>query len=301
MQNIQGSFERMDELQEQMSTGKTVNRPSDDPMLMRQILKFGTSMRESEQYIRNIETGLGRLEATSSALDSVGEVLLDVIGLATAASSDSVESSERSLHATELNLMLDQLIQLANKTYQGKFLFGGVNTVSGACSFSTPFTAQLGANGLISGVVQNPKGINGLVSVPVAKNISEAINISGAIAFQPNGAKGELDIFQALITLRDNILNKESSDTISAGAEDVKQAYTNLINQESILGAQIHKLEVEKDWASETLLQDTAARSNIEDADYAELYTKYSLAEMLMSTTLQSTANLLQQSLLNFI
>lgn len=300
LNNINDSFWQMDTLREQLNTGKRINRPSDDPTGMQKVLAFNSSIEDTERLQRNINNATGRLNATSSALERVEDVLSDMIELSLTADSTASTSAERGAQAQQVQMLLEELVDIANTQYRGKYLFGGVNTVSGSCPLSDPYNIQYNADGEISGVVPNPRGINGLINTSVTPNTSLAMNISGSLPFQPNGAKGDGDVF--------NIALQMHSALISGNAEDLRNyqkqlesALENAVEQNTIVGARINRLEKTDEMLTTFKTNEKEERSQVEDADYSSVYSEYTKAELLLNTTLQSTASLLQQSLLNFI
>jgi len=300
LRNITDSFLNLDELREKLNTGKEINRPSDDPVGMQKVFALGTSIRENECLQKNIDSGLGRLNAASSTLEQVEEILLDIIEIATSSATTVATSAERAASAQEVEVLLDQLVNLANSTHGGKFIFGGYNTVTGAFPLSSPFNAVLGTDGFISGVVQNSCGINMLVFTDILPGVQDSVNISGAAPFQPNGQGQVGDMFNVLVNFRQNLLNNDV-DALKVSQQEIEDALTTVIEQDSLIGAKINKLEIAQDTLNVMTTNEKEAKSNIEDADYAQLLIEYSQAEILFNTTLSATSTLLQNSLINFI
>jgi flagellar hook-associated protein 3 FlgL len=300
MQSIRNTYKNMDELREKMNTGKEINRPSDDPTGFQKALSLGGSIRENERYLENIELGVGRLNAASSKLQQVEDILLELTNIVSVAASDAATSAERTGYVQQVDMFLEQIVTLANSQYQGKFLFGGVNTTSGTCPLSLPFNARYGADGFISGVAQNPRGINALVNTTILPGVDGAVNISGAAPFQPNGSGGIGDVFNVLITIRDQLRTSDVTG-LNASQQDLQEAISQVTQQDVIIGAKTNILEISKNTLETTIVNETEARSRVEDADYAKLLIEYSTAEMLFNSTLSATATLLQNSLINFI
>ena len=78
LNTVSDAFERIVELQEKMVTGKQINRPSDDPPGMEKIFSFNTSIKQNEQFIRNIDRSIGRLQIASTTLQQVEDLLIEV-------------------------------------------------------------------------------------------------------------------------------------------------------------------------------------------------------------------------------
>src|SRR5258705_10951476 len=65
---LQGSLAKLGDLQQQMTTGKLINRPSDSPTGTIQAMQMRADIRAQEQYSRNAQDGLGWLGMTDSTL-----------------------------------------------------------------------------------------------------------------------------------------------------------------------------------------------------------------------------------------
>lgn len=300
MNSINSSYWNMDTLLEKMNTGKEVNRASDDPAAMQKILAFNTSIEETEQQQANISSAIGRLNATSTVLSRVEDIMSELIEITASSQATSATSTERAAQAKEVDMLLQELVDLANTQYQNKFLFGGVNTTSGTCALSQPFNIQTDADGVITGVIPNPRGINDIIYTEIMPNVDFPVNISGAAVFQPNGSGGLGDIFNIAIQLRDN-LNSGDTDALLQRERELNNALVQVVDQNTIVGAYINRLEITDSTLEAMKTNEEEEKSQIEDADYSTIYMKYSTAELLLNTTLNATSTLLQTSLLNFI
>jgi len=300
MRNLNDITLRMDAMRQEMATGKEVNRPSDDPVAMQKIFSFGSSLKLNERLQENIDLGTDRLEAAGSRLEQVEEILLELIDVVTQAGSSITSSAEWAVHATQVELWLGELVNVANSAHQNKFLFGGVNTVSGTSPQPLPYNIVLRGDGFISGVVPHTNGINNLVSTTILPGVRDTINISGQAPFQPNGQGQTGDVFNVLVNLRDSFRSNDIVG-IRASEQQLTDALETVMTQNTIIGSKVNKMSVGKDSLEAMEIEETAARSRVADAEYAELLLKFSTAELMLNTTLSATSTLLQNSLINFI
>ncbi|MBU1863482.1 MAG: hypothetical protein KKH94_07475 [Candidatus Omnitrophica bacterium] len=300
LRNISDTFVRLDGLRERMNTGKDINRPSDNPTGMQQALTLGSSIRANEQYQKNINSALGRLNLTSTTLTQVEDILIELADIATTAASEITSSAERGGQVKEVELLLEQIVHLANTRHQNKYIFGGTNTVSGARPLSQPFNIQYDSNGYISGVVQNSRGIDTLVYTTILQGVRDSMNISGSVAFQPNGAQQNGDIFDMLVNFRRNLQNNDIT-ALQRTEQNIQNALGQVLQQNTIVGAKINRVEISYDTLNVVNLNETDEKSLVEDSDYAKLLIEYSTAEVMLNASLSATSTLLQNSLINFI
>ena len=131
--NILSQQARLNETQLQLSTGKRVNRPSDDPSASIQLLKLSTLKSKTEQYNRNIESARNQLQLQESVLSSVTNVLQRVRELTVQANNATQSDESRAAIADEIYNRIDELLQYANtKSPDGEYIFSGFNARSQA-------------------------------------------------------------------------------------------------------------------------------------------------------------------------
>ena len=122
--NILTQQARLNETQLQLSTGKKINRPSDDPSASTQLLKLSTLKSKTEQYNRNISAARNELQLQETALDSVNNVLQRVRELMLQANNATQSNESRAAIADEIFNRIDELLQYANsKNPDGEYIF----------------------------------------------------------------------------------------------------------------------------------------------------------------------------------
>ena len=123
MQRLQAA---LDHTQRQISSGRRILTPSDDPLAAARALEIRESIGRLEQFDRNASVANSRLAQEESSLGSVNNVLQRVRELALQANNATQSIESRQLIAVELRESLDQLVQIANqKDGNGNYLFSG--------------------------------------------------------------------------------------------------------------------------------------------------------------------------------
>ncbi|MGB1951301.1 MAG: flagellar hook-associated protein FlgL [Marinobacter sp.] len=111
---------------EQVSTGKRVNRPSDDPVAAARILKLDQELGRVETYQRNAQLADNRLKQEESTLASAVDVIQRIRELTVQAGNGSLSPNDRQSLASEMKERLGQLANIANtKDASGEFIFSG--------------------------------------------------------------------------------------------------------------------------------------------------------------------------------
>ncbi|GJL62210.1 MAG: flagellar hook-associated protein FlgL [Nitrospirales bacterium] len=153
VQNIrQGIFDR----QEQISSGKRVNRPSDDPAAAERISQFKNTLQTTDRRLFSVNEGIGRLSVSESTFATVGNAIQRGRELAIQARNDTNSDVERANIGKEVNQLFQSLSGLANTQLNGRSIFAGHETqvdpyVLG--SVNTSLGANNAGSGTVSGVV----------------------------------------------------------------------------------------------------------------------------------------------------
>ncbi|WP_286222601.1 flagellar hook-associated protein FlgL [Marinobacter apostichopi] len=132
-QIFSGGINRLQELnsnlnstQQQISTGKRVNTPSDDPVAAARILKLDQELSRVETYQRNVNLAENRLSQEESALESSIDIVQRVRELAVQAGNGALSAEDRRSISSELKERLGQLANVANtRDASGEYIFSG--------------------------------------------------------------------------------------------------------------------------------------------------------------------------------
>lgn len=125
--NLNTNMMRLDQFQRQLSTGKKLNRPSDNPASLVKALRLRTTLNEGEQYLANINESVSFLETTDAALFNVGEIMQKARELTVKAATGTNDPDAHNAIAKEIRELNDQLKIIANTTYGSKHVFAGTN------------------------------------------------------------------------------------------------------------------------------------------------------------------------------
>lgn len=123
LQDLNASLQQTSQ---QVSTGKRVNQPSDDPVAAARILKLDQEVARIEQFQRNAGLAENRLQQEENAISSMLDVVQRVRELTVQAGNGALTPSDRQSIASELRERLDQLATLGNaRDASGEYIFSG--------------------------------------------------------------------------------------------------------------------------------------------------------------------------------
>ncbi len=129
LRNMQKSMGRVNKLNEQVTTGKKISAPSQDPVVAIRALKLRTTCDQLDQYKKkNIPDALSWLDTTQTSIQNVFNRLDDVYAYCEQGASDTYQTKDRSTIVNELYALKDAIFSEGGTTYAGRYLFSGYKT-----------------------------------------------------------------------------------------------------------------------------------------------------------------------------
>lgn len=290
IENLNIDLARLHEVHQQVSSGKRVNKPSDDPLAAHRIVNLEEALAGVDQYQRNSDYVMNWISASETALQDAADTLMRANTLAVRGANDATLGQEElNAIADEVNGLLEHAFMSANVTSEGKYIFGGYQTQS------TPFTAVMVA-GEITAV--NYVGDSGVEQIEIDLGYTVNRNIPGDTVFQP--AAG-VDIFATLINLRDD-LRAGNIPAVRTAIGDTQNARQQIMNEVAALGNKTNLLEITNENMAERKLGLITLNSKLADVDMPDAIVRLQTAQDVYSVALQSSARILEQpSLMNFL
>jgi len=282
--NNQKTLARLATYQEQLSTGKKLNRISDDVVAARQSLRYRADENASGKYLDNIDKSLAFMGATDTALTEITELFDQAKSIAVQGANGSQDAASRYALSQAVDSYLTRLVDVANTVHDGRFIFGGTATTA-----EKPFAvADDGSRVDYSGNLD-------AFQVEVGPNSTVAVNQDGYGLF-----KEEVDVFDAMVQLRDALRDNDAGqiakliDTI-----DVAQRHAN--NLQGAMGGRIQRLELSRTQLEAGQIYQKELISQAEDADFTETIANLQLTQVALEAGLQSAARTITPSLLDFL
>ncbi len=284
--NVQLSANRMQKLQEQVTTGKIINRPSDDPAGARRVLSLRSEDLRLEQYSKNIVTSTQSLDFSSSALNTVADYVQRIQELAIQGVNGSTDQDGRDAIASEMNGILESILQVANTSRMGLYIFAGTKTTT------RPFDPTRNSAGDVSVVTY--EGNRQKIKYPVGPGFNSQANQSGAEPFMDS------KLFSTIISLRDD-LKSGALQFAKDGLGNLENAYTDVTHYMSKAGAVSSALEFSDNRIKDTQVALQATLGDVEGADLAEVILRLKEQEVVLQAALSSGVFMLNTSILDYM
>lgn len=272
----------------QLSSGKRINRPSDDPTGAARLLGLSESLKVTEQYQKNIEHVRARLELEDSALGAVGDALQRARELTVQALNDTNGPQDRAAIAAEVRQLMDEVLGLANrKDAAGEYLFGGFQ------GQNTPFSHD-GAGTFTYNGDQGQRQ----VQVGPARQVADGDSGLDVFMKVPLAGGGYEDVFSTLYNLATDL---EANAPNSASLGQIDAAMDHLLSFRATTGARLNALDGQKSINGAYLEQLENVRSDIEDLDYAEAASRLSQQTVTLQAAQQAFVRVQNLNLFNFL
>jgi flagellar hook-associated protein 3 FlgL len=375
LRNISRNYKNLSSWQEKLSSGKRLNRPSDNPIDMKNNISYKAEMSQTAQYKRNIEDGQGWISMTEVAMNNMNEIMQRMRELGIQASNDTLIGQEREYIAQEVDQLVRQLMSLSNSTYKGDYIFGGTNadkmiynyktgenysftpgqfaagvdnamTVYGnntmnqykridPKTLSLSYDAGLGsvaavegtdftvdyANGTLravagsafeTAVLGGPVTVNvtfnhydkvnkdngGSILREIEQGVKPRINVSADELFDDTA--NNVNMFGVSVKMLDG-LRSNNGEKIGNAIRDMDLVFAKIRATQSSNGARFNRFDLTLVRNESRQIELSRMQSKLEDLDFAEAITEFSLSENVFNASLKAGAKVIMPSLGNYI
>lgn len=283
MGNVNGNLSRVASLQEQLSSGKRVNRMSDDAIASRRALSLRVQQFGGERFIANISRTLTFMDVVDNAYNEMGELLGEVKAAAVNGATGTQDADSRAALAASIDGMLQRLTDVGNTVHDGRFVFAGTAV------YTRPFALAEGGNRV------EYHGNLDTFEVNIGPTARVAVNQDGHRLF-----KQPIDVFDALITVRDALLDNDI-EGVNAAIEAVDVSQRHVESLRGAMGGRVQRLEMAQRQLEVGVLRLKELISDELDVDMAETIMKLQTSQVALEAGLQTAARVLQPSLLDYL
>jgi flagellar hook-associated protein 3 FlgL len=272
--------EKLVKYEEQISTGKRINRISDDPTGIQQVLNYRQQLSSMEQYTENITNAKLHIDTMDTILETVTDLLNDAKGYAT-----DPDPELRTSFAEDVDVIRNQVIQLANsKSTNGLYLFGG--DLNG----TQPFDSTTGAY----------SGDNGTKDYLIGEGQTFNITADGSEIFQGTNPD---DVFTVLENLQTELAlgTGASQANINSYISEIEDAIDQITAVRAGNAGRYTRLDATENHYDYFSVNVENLLSSVEDADMASTIIDFQVQQTAYESTLAASAKIIQPSLIDFL
>jgi flagellar hook-associated protein 3 FlgL len=288
LQGLNTNLAALNKLQQQLSSGKTISQPSDDPTGTNTSMVTRLDMAGNAQHARNISDGQTFLDATDSALQNILSQVQRVRSLTVQALNNGANdpNSENDI-ATEVTGIQKSLIAQANQVVQGRPIFGGVT--SGSKAYDPTTGAYVGVG-----------GANGIAVQPLTRRVSDVeairVDITGPEAFG-DPASGK-DLFAVVGNIANDVNNPTA---LAQDLTDLDTVIGGLTTAAADVGTREARMQTAASLNTSHQLTLQTKLSATEDVDLPKTIMNLQMQQVSYQAALSVTSQALQPTLVDFL
>lgn len=287
--NINNVQQQLATTQQQLSTGLSINQPSDNPYGASLAIQLKNDLQNLGNYQSSVTDGTAWSSAADTSLTNVMSMLQRAQELTIQASNGDESATDLSATADEIDQLAAAMKQEANAQYNGQYIFSG--TATGTAPYSTATGDVFQGN---TGSIQRTIGPN--------SNLQVNVDISGLLGSGSGAADGKL--LDTLRTVAADMRSGNSTGVADLSSNQLSNLQNSLNSLEQLqanVGAVQNRLSMASTRIQGLQNSDTAALSNDEDVNMAQAMTTFSNQQAAFTAALRAGANIVQSSLMDFL
>ncbi|SOE01197.1 flagellar hook-associated protein FlgL [Blastococcus haudaquaticus] len=284
LQGLNRNLDQFGKLQEQLTSGRLINAPSDSPTGTNKAMQTRSEQAAVEQYARNISDADSWLSITDSTLQNMLGVVRRVRDLTVqgASTGTSSEASRRAL-ATEVESLRESLLGMANTNIQGRPIFGGITT--GTKAYDGVTGAYLGMTAPGGDVLRR-----------VSATEEVRVDMTGPEVFGPAGGD---DLFAVVARIADDLVN--DPEALGQGLDDLDVAMKRMLGGVADVGARSARVDREMQINSDLALMLETQLGEVEAVDLPGTLMRLKMQEVGYQAALQATAKAISPTLMDYL
>lgn len=315
---------RLEDLRNQGATGIKLNKPSDDPASIRPVLTTRSQIRSTERYLDTMGVSLDKMEATDGNLEHVENILQRVKEITINSINGAMSPADMTVFADEVSQLRQELLDAANATVDGKYIFAGYqenvkpfveNTsydpalYDQADSATWPYIYQGDPNPTELEITPGEKLQTNLTGNDLFMGISNSVMQAGPIppaVGYPSDA-GRVDIFSVLTRVEEALRAGNIDDPAGAGGglqlqmENIDTAADQSRRLRSQLGNRASRVDTAMMHQEDVRLDLNQILSRYQDADAIETFAAITKQETAFQAALSITAKVSKISILDYL
>jgi flagellar hook-associated protein 3 FlgL len=252
-------------LSSELSSGLRVSSLQDDPVAVAQSTLLGSAIAKDDTFVQTASNVSSRLQVADSTLGEVVTQVTSAIATAVSGNNGALNANDLASIAQKLSGIRDQVLSLANTSYQGHYLFGGSQ------GSAPPYTLDTTTNPATA----NYNGDSKLQYVESPNGQKLQVNLPGSSVF---GAAGS-GVLGALNQLISDYSSGAATGTLTADTSALTTALGQLSAQRSTLDSSLSRLQSTSTYVQTEESQLKVAQSSLVAADPAAVATQLSQAE----------------------
>jgi flagellar hook-associated protein 3 FlgL len=282
--NLQLLTQQTENTQEQISSGKNLNQPSDNPGELTDVLELESELGNVNQVSTNLSNVTSQVNTAESALESATTLLDQAVTLGEQGANSTLTAADRSGLSQQVEQVLSQLVSISNTEYDGEYVFGGDNATQ--APYQLDLSSATGVDQLNTAsathLVQDASGVTFTVA-QTAQQIFGDLNTDGTPAAD--------NIFAAVNSLRVALANNDQTG-IENAISSLQLGQAHLAASLQFYGGVQDQLQNSTDVAQKFQLQYQTALSKETQTDMATAAVTLTQEQTALQAALQANSSM---------
>ncbi|MCH8267770.1 MAG: flagellar hook-associated protein FlgL [Acidobacteria bacterium] len=270
---------------QEIASGRRVNTLSDDPSAAALSVQNRMESGETDQFLRNMSGLRAQLQVADTTMNEVVLALTRAITLGVQGANGVLSADNRLAVAQEVRGIQQQLVGLANVTFQGNYIFSGTAVTTQPFVFdgAEPSGVRYDGNTVVN-------------SVEIATGQTLSVQLPGSQIFSDPAA----DVLQAIQDLITALESGTSTDVANATSQ-VESAFDHVNTERAFFGTTLNRLEATESFLNRERIELSWQENDLVGADLAATITNLAQRETARNALLATTARIAQLNLFDFL
>lgn len=317
LNDMNKNLSQMQKVQTQLTSGKEIRRPSDNPFAAARSMQLYADISANEQYNTNIKDTTNWLDATDTALGQLTDTFQRIRELMVSGGNAAYGTDEKNAVKDEINQRVEEISTILNTSFDGKYLFGGTRG-----TFKPVGTEKDDSGNIILGYVSkdgkiiDPHSADEKeraqldmiakdLNVEISKGVTIDYNVNASEILKFNDTRGNsVNVMDLLSEITRNLSSEDATDSskiTNENLESITSVIDNLLTKRAEVGAKQNRMESAQTKNEEENFNLTEVLSNNEDINFTQKRMESATMQTIYMASLQTASKVIQQTLLDYI
>lgn len=312
LRNMRTNLSNMKTLQNQLASGKEIQRASENPYKASRSMQLNTEISYNKQFNENIKDISNCLDTTDTALAQMGNVFGRIETLLVNAGNGSYGLDERNAIQVEVKEKINELSQILNTSFDGSYIFGGTKAdskpttvVNGQLQYAAKDGSGIGNSGTTTTDAVLYNQIKADLQVDISQGVQVKYNKTAVDVLEFKDKSGaSINVSDLLSDIVKNLGSTTQTDIdklTSSNLKDIQSVTANLLQQRSEVGTMQNRMDSAKENNEAQNYNMTDILSKTEDVDFAQKTMEYSIMQTVYTASLQTSAKILPMTILTYL
>jgi flagellar hook-associated protein 3 FlgL len=289
LHSIESSMAALDRSSEELSSGKSILEPSDNPFGTGRAIDLQSTLEGLSSYTENVQEAISWESTASSSLTSIGQIVQQVREIALEGANGAENGGDLENLAVEVEQLTEQVKSDANVQFAGSYIFSGTMTETAPYEVTGSDAYQ---------------GNEGSIEQSIGPGLTVQIGMSAKTLLGEGAGSGDGKLLEVLRNVASNLREGTPAARealVGSDLEGIEESSQTLIGMQAHIGSTIDQLRTAEARIEELSVNTSDALSNTESANYAQVAIQYASDQAGYEAALKAGASIVQMSLLEFL